>query len=402
MKILFIISSLFKGGSEQNLLELAYSLNKNKNFDSEILILGKGDINLFSKKYRELNIKFLNKKIKINHYFSILRPRLNKKYKCFDYIHACDLLSLEYAIINFSSSDIKITAGCYHQNEYIWDDGSRYRKASIKRQRSIPINNIYFGNLEMYNLNKPYFKTAENQDVAPSNIFNIGIKVFSESIELNVNKIILLSGRLDSFKSYLFHIAKFWRSNWKRYPEYNLHIVGEGAAEKKLKKILEDADNYKFFGMQSIEQLERKMKSSWVSIASGTTYLRSSLLTYSIIGLENDEKGIVPTDHKEYKNSYATSSYKNFTLLEDEIHKSLMMNAADRNKCIEKNVKKLHRLDWNTYIKNFEVFLERSNDINNILKFSIIDRMMFFYLLIHAVIFPKKSKFRNRFSINWT
>ena len=153
--------------------------------------------------------------------------------------------------------------------------------------------------------------------------------------------------------------------------------------------------------MQSIEQLEQKMKTSWVSIASGTTYLRSSFLTYSIIGLENDEKGIVPIDGKEYKNSYAISSYKNFTLLNDEIHKSLIMNGTDRNKCIEKNIQKMHRFDWNNYVKNFQVFLERSSEIDNTIKFSIIDRFMFLYLVIHAVIFPKKSKFRNRFSIKW-
>lgn len=204
-----------------------------------------------------------------------------------DFVHAVDSASL--AFLNFcipKESFVNLSVGCYQSEEYIWDNGSLFRKFDFNCLKNLPNVNFYTTN----KITRQKLITKHPNIFSTTSIMPAGISVPKISIDNSVNSRkphVVIVARLVKFKSYIEETIKVVNHICEEFPDFQLHIYGDGPEKKYLKNLANGLPVY-FHGAVEINTLSSIISSCKLFLGSGTSIITASALGVpSIIGIES-------------------------------------------------------------------------------------------------------------------
>ena len=201
----------------------------------------------------------------------------------FDMIHCVDRFTLAVSAFAKKRSSVVVTMGVYHSREMLWRHSSYFSKYQEILFRSLPSENIYFGN-DYVCVN---YSSKFKHDVPRSSIFVAGVSLLrplerSSDLKFHIG----IVGRHTSFKSYIEAALKTWQSdNFSVSTPLKVTLIGEGPLTGKFKRAFPDAD---FRGTFSIHELEDILPEFDFVLCGGTSVpLIASTGTPVLVGMEN-------------------------------------------------------------------------------------------------------------------
>lgn len=232
---------------------------------------------------------------KINRRFCIVRIKILRRnffatyllshidLSAFDMIHCVDRFTLAASAFAKRKLGAVVTMGIYHSREMLWRHPSYFSKYQEILFRSLPSENIYFGNDDVSDNYSSKFK----HDIPESSIFIAGVSLLrplerSSDLKFHIG----IVGRHTSFKSYIEAALKIWQSdNFSVTKPLKVTLIGEGPLTGKFKRAFPDAD---FCGTLSIQELEDILPEFDFVLCGGTSApLIASTGTPVLVGIEN-------------------------------------------------------------------------------------------------------------------
>ena len=232
---------------------------------------------------------------KINERFNIVTAKILRRnffatyllchidLSAFDMIHCVDRFTLAVSAFAKKKLGSIVTMGIYHSREMSWCHSSYFSKYQEILFRSLPSENIYFGNDHVSDNYGSKFK----HDIPRSSIFVAGVSLLrplerSSDFKFHIG----IVGRHTSFKSYIEAALKTWKiNNFTVSTPLKLTLIGEGPLTGKFKKAFPDAD---FCGTFSIQELEDILPEFDFVLCGGTSApLIASTGTPVLVGIEN-------------------------------------------------------------------------------------------------------------------
>jgi len=184
----------------------------------------------------------------------------------------------------------KLTAGVYHQNEFLYKKSKSYfTQKSAELFRDLPSENVVFFNEISRNNYAEFF----SKDFSVSPIVPIGIDLpNSEKSAFNGESFRIVSiGNLVEFKTYNEHIIRSLPSLLKRFPYLHYDIYGTGPQEKFLIDLatkLGVEGSVRFHGEIEYSRLPNALANSALFVGSGTALIEAAAMGVpALIGIES-------------------------------------------------------------------------------------------------------------------
>lgn len=307
MKILFVYTSLPKGGIETFFVRMAKQLF-NEGHEIRFLFFGNiFDDELIKELQKFAKIFNINNYLKAPSLFKKQTPLLKllmpiKKEKLnrdvlegITHIHAPDYNSLLYTgkILSIKS-EIKVSTGVYHINEYNFSSSNiwYFKKKIEKLLNNFPWQNILFFN----EISKEFYNEKFVNNFKKSVVTPIGINLTQENSVLlgeQNNKIVSI-GRLTQWKRYNFHMLDVIKSLQNKNIILYYDSYGSGSELTLLNnkvKDLELQDYVTFHGNIPYTKFKETISKKLMFIGGGTALIEASALGIpSLIGIENEEE----------------------------------------------------------------------------------------------------------------
>jgi glycosyltransferase involved in cell wall biosynthesis len=189
---------------------------------------------------------------------------------------------------------LRITAGVYHQNEFLFKARSSFFITTFRRcfdslsQKQI----IFFSQATIANYSKFYERDFSLSVLAP-----IGIVLPTNANKFRRNAIptrLVSIGNLVNFKTYNRHIIEVVARLADKYPALQYEIYGVGPEENSLRNLthqLHLEDRVQFMGQVAYSEFAMKLNSATLFIGSGTALLEAAAMGVpAIVGIESMQK----------------------------------------------------------------------------------------------------------------
>lgn len=304
MKILFVYSSLPKGGIETFFVRIAKKLSLEKVNITFLFLSRSCDENLRTELEKYATLLYLDDyllQISLIKWKSLLQKLLlpidKKKFadvlEGVTHIHAPDFTSLLFANkFLLGKKKIPISTGLYHINEFNFEGQESwfFAKAISKYLRELPATNIIFFN-EISNqfYNKKFRNKFESSIITP-----IGVNLLNSNTNAGVqNNRIVSVGRLTSWKTYNYHMIEVVNHFRKNGVVLNYDSYGDGEERNKLERKILELDlqeQVKFNNEIDYKDFEKTIQGHLMFIGAGTALIEASSFGIpSLIGIENGE-----------------------------------------------------------------------------------------------------------------
>ena len=186
---------------------------------------------------------------------------------------------------------LRVTAGVYHQNEYLFKAGNNFFvKIFRKCFTSLnPKHILFFNEANIINYSKFFGRDFSSSILAP-----IGIDIPKSTAKFKENSVLarLVSvGNLVNFKTYNRHIIGVVAELADKHPLLHYEIYGVGAEEQSLREVaqrLHVQDRVKFKGQIPYSEFANTVSHATVFIGSGTSLLEAAALGVpALVGIES-------------------------------------------------------------------------------------------------------------------
>lgn len=363
MNILFIYSSLTKGGIETFFVRISKKLKEKGNFKISFLFLSKYmDKELLDELSNYVQIYYLDdfmsckmgytkKSILFNLLLPIKKDFYSTVMQGVDHIHAPDFNSLLFAnkILN-KNKKIPISTGIYHINEFNFSVNSDcfFSKRINLFLKDLPYQNIVFFN----EISKDFYSEKFQGKFKYSIVTPVGVDLDNDSSICGYqNKKIVSIGRLTSWKTYNYHMIDVVNNLKTKGIIISYDSYGDGpekfALEEKVKELgLEDS--VKFKDGVPYNEFKNIISKHLMFIGAGTALIEASSFGIpSLIGIENSKESV------------------SFGFLHDTTGYSYQENEIKMVKSsIQSYIEKLIALDQNEYLQECQKAKIRANDFS--------------------------------------
>ncbi|HGS4494357.1 TPA: glycosyltransferase [Vibrio cholerae] len=190
---------------------------------------------------------------------------------------------------------VNISAGVYHQNEFMFNSNRLFSKHAHDLFKSLGENGVIFFNEANVRSYSKFF----NMDYRSASISPIGIEIpNNDNFSLgsyNSNRIVSI-GNLVNFKTYNSHIIKLLPRLLKLNPRLRYEIYGDGPCKQDLIKIAKEFgvfENVIFRGTVEYSKFSTAVNNSFLFVGSGTAVIEAAALGIpSMIGIESSKEPI--------------------------------------------------------------------------------------------------------------
>lgn len=302
MRILFIYSSLNKGGIETFFLRISKEL-ANKGISTRFLFLSNSFDEEFMNKLKEHSeIYFLDDYLsthlfsKTTYLLKLIPKKFNKKLKNvfehIDHIHLPDFNSVLF-FNKFSeyTKDKSFSLGCYHINEYNFKNNTNWY---FSKKIHAYINRIPSSNFIFFNeISKRVYCKIFQRDFSDSILTSIGVYQNNTNsyYGAQTNRIVSI-GRLISWKTYTSHIIDTIKELQKEGINLYFDSYGDGEEKSNLEKKVVDLELSEFVKFNKeipYQSFKDVVKNNLLFIGAGTSLIEASSLGIpSLIGIENN------------------------------------------------------------------------------------------------------------------
>ena len=186
-------------------------------------------------------------------------------------------------------SALKITAGVYHQNEFLYESRGFFTREIRILFRSLRAENIIYFN----EYNREKYSTFFNTDYANAKVLPIGITLptLSHHRRVYIPGLFVSVGNLVGFKRYNEHIINIVAELAPVFPEIRYEIYGEGVNEPFLRALVQErgVEGFVTFkGKIPYAEFANVVERANAFIGSGTAVLEAAALGVpSIVGIES-------------------------------------------------------------------------------------------------------------------
>lgn len=305
MHILFIYVGLPLGGIETLLVRLSQALSRSGARVSVLLATRKGDAGLLAQLGQGARVAYLDEFLPRGPWSPIqdkplLRFALPLDGAALrqwlggtpDVCHAADVGALLLAARLQSAVDIgRVTAGVYHDREYLFDDEShnQFVRTAASLFRSLPPRNVVFFNENSVRLHCERF----GQDYTQSTLTPIGVdlqRLGSAALGRPSRRIVSI-GRLTPFKTYNTHMIETIARMRTMGLEFQYEIYGTGECEDALRAQIAQSnlqDLVHLKGALAYERMREVLDGALAFVGSGTALIEASAAGIpAIIGIEH-------------------------------------------------------------------------------------------------------------------
>jgi glycosyltransferase involved in cell wall biosynthesis len=185
---------------------------------------------------------------------------------------------------------IKISAGVYHQNEFLFEADDAFSGKVRRLFCELPEQNVLFFN----EFNRDTYSTFFETNYAAAPVLPIGITLPSVPARCErtyVPGLIVSVGNLVTFKTYNEHVIKQVAELHNDYPELRYEIYGNGENEEKLRRLAAELgvlEQVSFKGGIPYDQFANVVSRAMAFVGSGTALIESAALGVpSIVGIES-------------------------------------------------------------------------------------------------------------------
>ena len=207
-------------------------------------------------------------------------------------IHAMGAFGLIFAArLGRHIPSLRITAGIYHQNEFVFRDRALFSRQILSIFRALPPENVVFFN-EIGRENYSLFHAIDYTKRAP--LTPIGIKIAPGWPNIQDHEPgyeIVSIGALEPFKTYNTHIITLLPELGRLFPGVRYHVYGAGECLEPLRSCataLGVADSVLFHGLLPYERFHDVVRHGDVFVGSGTALIEAaSLGRPALIGIES-------------------------------------------------------------------------------------------------------------------
>lgn len=229
-----------------------------------------------------------------------------------DHIHIMGIFGLLFVdrIIRRCNYRFEVSAGVYHQYEYMFDSSSLLVNYSQKLFRSLGHKGVVFFN----EANKESYSKFFCVDYSNSLMVPIGIefpKINNIKGSADCYRIVSI-GNLNSFKTYNLHLIKMMPELLKINEKFTYEIYGEGELELEANSLIQQLglENKVFLkGRIPYSQFSDVLNGAFLFVGSGTAILEASALGIpSIVGIESIQEPLT----YGYLSDIAGFSYNEF------------------------------------------------------------------------------------------
>jgi len=305
MHILFIYVGLPLGGIETLLVRLSKALSRSGARVSVLLATRQADDGLLTQLAQVARVAYLDEFLPRGPWSPIrekplLRFAMPLNGRAFqnwlggipDVCHAADVGALLLAARLQSVVDIgRVTAGVYHDREYLFEDASHNRLVSAAALlfKSLPPPNVVFFNENSVRIHCERF----GQDYTLSTLTPIGVdlqRVGDRTLGRQSMRIVSI-GRLTPFKTYNSHMIQAIARMRAMGLEFTYEIYGTGECEDALRTQIAKSNLQDFVHLKGALAYERMLEvldGALAFVGSGTALIEASAAGVpAIIGIEH-------------------------------------------------------------------------------------------------------------------
>jgi glycosyltransferase involved in cell wall biosynthesis len=207
-------------------------------------------------------------------------------------VHVMGVFGLFFAFrMRRNNPSFRVSAGVYHQNEYMFEAGSSFFVRCFRRcfDSLLPEEMLFFNQI-----NPKDYGVFFKRDFSSSLVTPIGIDLPKPSSDIfwNPEKNKLISvGNLVPFKTYNKHAIQIIADLSATYPDVTYDIYGVGSEEsflKDLAKKLNVQDKVRFHGAMPYSDFAEVVSRASVFVGSGTALVEAAALGVpALIGIES-------------------------------------------------------------------------------------------------------------------
>lgn len=357
MKILFVYTSLPKGGIETFLVRMTEKLFE-KGYSINFLFFSNNiDVELLNELKKYANVFTINDYLYFSKYTKNFSPiiklliPLEKRelwldvLKEVEHIHAPDYNSILYVnkILNKADKiNVHISTGVYHINEFNFIKYKKwyFGKKIIQFLNCIPQQNILFFN----EVSNSFYNNLFQNKFKKSIITPIGIDLskYNDSVSALQNNRVVSVGRLTNWKKYNFHMIEVINSLKKKNIFIKYDSYGDGEQLLSLNEKVNNlnlSDLITFHPAISYNKFKSTISDSLMFIGAGTALIEASACGIpALIGIENEEYPLTYGflhDTKTYSYQEQQLSFEKYKI-EDFILKLKNQNEESyREECVK-------------------------------------------------------------------
>lgn len=189
--------------------------------------------------------------------------------------------------------EFRVTAGVYHQNEFLYRAHHFFASEVLKLFRRLPSENLVFFN-EVSREN--YIRFHDRPDYAASALLPIGIDVapLPDGIPPRKGHRIVSVGNLERFKTYNRHIIDIMPALLAEFPNLCYDIYGDGNQREALQaqaQALGIADRVRLHGRIAYDRLATVWDATDLFVGSGTALIEAAATGLpALVGVESIEE----------------------------------------------------------------------------------------------------------------
>lgn len=208
------------------------------------------------------------------------------------HVHAMGVFSLLFARrLADRASSLRVTAGVYHQNEFMYDPGGLPFPAQAQRLfASLPADNVVFFNEVVRDHYADFFA----RDYGRAMVVPIGIELAPAPARESapVEHLIVSIGNLVDFKTYNRHVIEMLPALVRTVGQLRYDIYGDGPEEPALRSLAERlgvAPQVRFLGRLPYARFGEVVSPATVFVGSGTALIEAAALGVpALIGIESN------------------------------------------------------------------------------------------------------------------
>lgn len=206
-------------------------------------------------------------------------------------VHVMGIFGLVLAMrwLNIRSG-IKISAGVYHQNEFLFKSDDAFSGKVRRLFCHLPEKNVLFFN----EFNRDTYSKFFDKNYAAAPVLPIGISLPSRPAQCErsyVPGLVVSVGNLVTFKTYNEHVIRQIAALRNDYPELRYEIYGTGENEEMLMRLADELGvlgQVSFKGSIPYHQFSSIVSRAMAFVGSGTALIEAAALGVpSIVGIES-------------------------------------------------------------------------------------------------------------------
>jgi len=298
--MIFLANTLTVNGGTTFLVRLCKALRMRGEHCAVLLLREHGDPQMIAQLSAHATIVRLSSftaQPKLPQHFGIFGPvrwtaLLNALRPFGRHVHAMGVFSLLFARrLADRRASLRVTAGVYHQNEFMYDPAGLPFPAQAQRLfATLPAENVVFFNEVVRNHYADFF--ARDYGRAP--IVPIGIELAPTPARESApeERLIVSIGNLVDFKTYNRHVIEMLPQLVRSVGQLRYDIYGDGPEEPALRSLaarLGVAPHVSFLGRLPYAQFRDVVSPATVFVGSGTALIEAAALGVpALIGIESN------------------------------------------------------------------------------------------------------------------